>query len=61
MINIVVYILMAAVAVVLFAGLINMVRKDGTASTSQLLMRWRVLLQFIAVVALMFGLYLSGK
>ncbi len=51
---------MVAVAGVLLAGLINMLR-DGSHSLSQKLMRWRVGLQFVAVAALMLGLYLSGK
>jgi hypothetical protein len=42
----------AAVAVVLFLGLFNMLR-GGSASTSQRLMRLRVLLQFIAIIVIM--------
>lgn len=41
-----------AVAVVLLLGLLNMVR-GGSANTSQLLMRWRVVLQFVAIVVIM--------
>jgi len=41
-----------AVAVVLLLGLINMTR-GGSPNTSQKLMRMRVLLQFVAVVAIM--------
>lgn len=37
------------VLLVLIAGLINLVRLDG-GNTSQKLMRWRVGLQFIAIV-----------
>ena len=37
---------------VLFAGLWNMTR-EGTASLSQKLMRWRVWLQFVAIVIIM--------
>lgn len=37
------------VFVVLIAGLVNMLR-GGSASTSQKLMRWRVGLQFIAII-----------
>jgi len=47
------------VAVVLLLGLINMVR-GGTASTSQKLMRWRVGLQFVAIVVIMTALYFSS-
>jgi Hypoxia induced protein conserved region len=42
----------AAVAIVLLFGLINMMR-GGSASTSQNLMRLRVLLQFIAILVIM--------
>ena len=42
----------AAVAVVLFLGLFNMLR-GGSANTSQRLMRLRVLLQFIAIIVIM--------
>ncbi len=48
-----------AVAVVLVLGLWNMLR-GGSSSTSQKLMRWRVGLQFLAVVLLMTVLYLSS-
>jgi hypoxia induced protein len=41
-----------AVAIVLLLGLINMMR-GGSPNTSQRLMRWRVLLQFIAIVVIM--------
>ncbi|MCC4244562.1 twin transmembrane helix small protein [Stappia indica] len=48
-----------AVAVVLLLGLWNMMR-GGSSSRSQTLMRWRVGLQFLAVVIVMAVLYLSG-
>jgi len=38
-----------AVAVVLVLGLVNMLR-EGASNTSQTLMRWRVGLQFLAIV-----------
>ena len=41
-----------AVAVVLLVGLFNMLR-GGSPSTSQRLMRMRVLLQFIAIIVIM--------
>jgi len=47
-----------AVAVVLLMGLVNMMR-GGSANRSQYLMRWRVILQFIAIIVLMAGLWLS--
>jgi hypothetical protein len=48
-----------AVAVVLIFGLVNMLR-NGSPNTSQTLMRWRVVLQFIAVVLIMGALWLKG-
>jgi Hypoxia induced protein conserved region len=41
-----------AVALVLLLGLANMLR-GGSPNTSQKLMRWRVVLQFIAIVVIM--------
>lgn len=52
-------IVMGAVLIVLLLGLLNMVR-GGSASRSQTLMRWRVGLQFIAVVLLMTALYFTS-
>lgn len=49
-----------AVAVVLVRGIWNLA-KGGTASTSQRLMRLRVMLQFVAIVVLMAVLWLSGR
>jgi hypothetical protein len=51
---------MAAVSVVLAAGLWNMMR-GGSANRSQTLMRWRVLLQFVAIVLMMLTLWLTGR
>lgn len=47
--SVVVGVALAAVAFVLLLGLLNMMR-GGSASRSQNLMRWRVLLQFVAIV-----------
>ena len=47
-----------AVAVVLLMGLWNMMR-GGSSSRSQTLMRWRVGLQFLAVVIVLALLYLT--
>lgn len=49
-----------AVAGVLILGLVNMMR-GGSANRSQQLMRWRVILQFIALVIMMGALYFSSK
>ena len=48
----------AAVAVVLLLGLWNMMR-GGSANRSQTLMRWRVGLQFVAIVLLVLGLWFA--
>ena len=50
--NTLVLVACAAVALVLFGGLANMMR-GGNANLSQRLMRLRVLLQFVAVVVIM--------
>ncbi len=50
---------LGAVAIVLVLGLWNMMR-GGSSSTSQKLMRWRVGLQFVAIVLLMSALYLTS-
>lgn len=59
-VNLLIPVGLAAVTLVLLAGLYNML-KDGSASTSQKLMRWRVGLQFATVVLVMLGFYLSGR
>lgn len=51
-------IVMAAVAVVLIAGLRNMM-KDGDANTSNKLMQARVMLQFVAVLLLVLTVYFA--
>ena len=58
--DILVPIAIAAVAVVLAAGLWNMMR-GGSPNTSQKLMRARVLLQFAAVVLMMGALWLFAR
>jgi heme/copper-type cytochrome/quinol oxidase subunit 4 len=50
----------AAVAIVLVLGLYNMMR-GGSPSTSQTLMRMRVLLQFVALVIIMGALWVMGR
>jgi hypothetical protein len=50
--------MMGAVFVVLCLGLFNMMR-GGSSNTSQKFMRWRVGLQFIAVILLMLGVWWS--
>ena len=48
-----------AVFVVLLAGLWNMGRSGASPSLSQTLMRWRVGLQFLALVIAMTALYFT--
>lgn len=49
-----------AVAIVLLLGLFNMAR-GGSPNTSQKLMRWRVGLQFVALIIIMSALYVMGR
>jgi hypothetical protein len=51
---------LGAVAIVLLLGLVNMMR-GGSGNRSQLLMRWRVILQFIAIVLMMTSLYFATR
>jgi hypothetical protein len=53
-------IMVAAVAIVLLLGLINMMR-GGSPNRSQNLMRMRVLLQFIAIIIAMTALWAMSK
>jgi hypothetical protein len=46
----------SAVALVLVLGLVNMLRQ-GSANRSQTLMRWRVGLQFLAIVVIVIVLW----
>lgn len=48
------------VAVVLGLGLLNMLRA-GPADRAQRLMRWRVILQFVAIVIIMATVFFLGK
>ena len=57
--NIIITISMAAVAVVLVLGLINMMR-GGSPNRSQSLMRWRVGLQFATILIVIVVLWLRG-
>lgn len=51
---------LAAVAVVLVLGLVNMMR-GGSANRSQQLMRMRVLLQFGAIILIMLAIWIAGR
>lgn len=48
---------LALVTIVLAFGLVNMLR-GGSPSRSQMLMRWRVGLQVVAIAAIILALYL---
>jgi len=61
--GIVTYLLLALlviVAIILFMGLMNMMR-GGSANRSQTLMRWRVIAQAIAVAAMVVALFFFGR
>ena len=58
--NIILPIAVAAVALVLLLGLVNMMR-GGSPNTSQRLMRLRVLFQFIAIVIAMAAIWAMGR
>ena len=51
---------LATVAAVLLRGLFNMMR-GGNPNRSQNLMRWRVFLQFIAIVLAMLTIWVMGQ
>jgi len=51
---------LAAVVIVLLLGLYNMMR-GGDSNRSQKLMRWRVILQFVAIMVAMAVLYFTSR
>ena len=61
--GIVTYLLLALlviVAIILFMGLMNMMR-GGSANRSHTLMRWRVIAQAVAVAAMVAALFFFGR
>jgi ABC-type bacteriocin/lantibiotic exporter with double-glycine peptidase domain len=58
--NIVTAVALGLVVLVLFAGLVNMLR-GGSSNVSQRLMRLRVGLQFVAIVVMMAVLYFRHR
>ena len=54
------FVALGAVVVVLILGILNMAR-GKSANRSQTLMRWRVILQFVAIVIMMAALYFASK
>jgi hypothetical protein len=51
---------LAVVAIVLLFGFLNFAR-GGSPQTSQKLMRWRVLMQFVALVVIMLTIWIMGR
>ncbi len=60
LVNALVPVALAAVALILLLGLWNMTR-GGDPNRSQRLMRWRVVLQLIAICIVMTAIYLGGS
>ena len=58
--NALVPVAIAAVAIVLVLGLVNMMR-GGDPNTSQKLMRWRVGLQFVAIIVIVIAIYYKAN
>lgn len=58
--KIVIVLALAAVAAVLFFGLGNMI-KGGSSNRSQQLMRWRVVLQAVAIVIVMAVVWFTSQ
>jgi preprotein translocase subunit SecG len=58
--NIIIAIALAAVFIVLLLGLANMMR-GGSSSRSQNLMRWRVGLQFLAIIIVLVIVWLKSR
>lgn len=50
----------AAVFIVLCLGLFNMMR-GGPGNVSQKFMRWRVILQFVAIIVIMGAIWFAGR
>lgn len=60
--NIAVLVAVVAVALVVLAGFFNLARGgDDAPARSQTLMRWRVGLQFLAVVVIVIVLLIQGR
>ncbi len=58
--SIVMTLALGAVALVLLMGLWNMMR-GGSANRSQTLMRWRVILQFVAIIVMLAALWFTRR
>jgi uncharacterized membrane protein len=60
LVNYAIPVALAAVVLVLLLGLWNMMR-GGNPNTSQRLMRWRVVLQLVAIFLVIVAVYLGGR
>ena len=58
--NYVIIIALAAVFIVLLMGLFNMMR-GGNSNRSQMLMRWRVGLQFVAILVMVLAVWWTRR
>ena len=56
----IILILLLAVAVILSLGLVNML-KGGASNRSQKLMRMRVAVQFVAIIAIVVAIYFARR
>ncbi len=62
LVTIVSIVAVAAVAVILFLGLWNMFKGgEGSGNRSQMLMRARVIAQFVAIVVILGALFFFGR
>ena len=57
--NLIIAVALGAVFIVLLMGLFNMMR-GGSSSRSQMLMRWRVGLQFVAIIIVLVIVWLRS-
>lgn len=61
-IDIFITIALIAVAATLVAGVLNMLRGgEGRAERSNIFMRWRVGLQFVAIIFLLIGFWIKSQ
>jgi len=61
-INVLIFLAVGAVGLTLFAGMFNLARGgENEGKRSNTIMRWRVVLQAVAIVMLMIGFYLKSR
>jgi hypothetical protein len=61
-INVLIFLAVGAVGLTLFAGMFNLARGgENEGKRSNIIMRWRVVLQAVAIVMLMIGFYLKSR